>query len=625
MRFSAGVCNLCGTGCGHFLQAIGGQVRAVAPHLAHPVSQGRLCMRGWHIHELLRSSRRLATPLIRDHGTLRPVSYEQAIQDVCQRLAALGDPAGKIGVIASPRASNEDNYLLAKLARDVFRATRVGVSSQASHGRTLHAMNEAFGVAGAVGSLADLEHARAILVVAGDLTRLNPIVGSNIHRAARRGARVVVLSSTRTQMARLATMHLQHAPGSKRVVVEGLSKAILAEGKARPALPGLEELERALAGLSPAAIEAETGIPYSAMCAEARSLLTSDSLMVVFSSGISGLDADTAAAVVNLALLSGKMGTPHSGVLPVSGICNLQGASDMGLVSTAEGADPFNAIGADPSPLEALLVVDHDDGVIRHRDRIARMGLVVYAGAFENRFTDLAHVVFPTAAFTDYPGTYTASDRRVQLSGAKTSAPGHAVPAWRLYRDLANGCGGNWRYAGEGEIFDEIARTIPGYAGLSHRELANGSGRHWGSQAPVRGRRFLPLAPTRPAPTAGDAFPFTLMVGQAQHFWHQNNLMRHTLTPRREYDAALLQYPEGYVELSAADAKRLQVRDNGRVAVASACGTVRMAVRVSDDLQDGTACIPYFVEEMISGFLLKHDVVATLNEDSVIPVRIEKV
>lgn len=628
MTYSAGVCNLCGTGCGHFLRTEGNRVVGVAPNVAHPVSQGRLCVRGWHIHEMFATGGRLSSPMVRRGGTLQAATFAEAAAIVRDRLSALPDPAAQVAVVGSARSSNEDNFMLARLARDVFGTNQLGVMSQGTHGEAMRALRVAFGEASPIGSLEEIEHAGYILLVGGDLARLNPIAGSNVHRAARRGARVVALSSTRTQMARLATRHLQQRPGTKRITVIGLLKALV-EARAAQAgfaegdLPGYAELERALGGLSPGAIESATGMSYGVFEEESRRLLDSESFMVVFASGISGLDAGTIDAVVNLAAASGKMGARRSGVLPVTGICNLQGSFDVGLIPE-DGSDVLGGLAASGSQVRALFVVDHDDGVIRQRERIAGMDLVAYVGSFVNPFMELADVVFPAASFVEAAGTYTASDGRVQFSPARIAPPTGVVPAWRLFAMIAGQAGRDWRYDSARDVFAEIAAAVPGYAGLTHDALAAGFGCRARRQSAVRCRRLLPIDGAAPVGGAGEEYPFALMIGKAQHFWHQHNLMRKTLIPRREYDATLLQYPQGYVEISAADARQLQVRDKWPVELKSPCGSMRTAVKISGDVQDGSASVPYFINEMISGFLVAHDRAVTAGEDAIIPVRIEK-
>ncbi|MGE5359650.1 MAG: molybdopterin oxidoreductase family protein [Bacteroidales bacterium] len=622
MSYTAGICNFCGTGCGHFLRTVEGRVVAVAPNVSHPVSQGRLCMRGWHVNELLAVGERITRPMVRRDGELRAASDAEAIAAMHEGLASFAQPAGQVAVLGSARSSNEDNFLLARLAYEVLGTRQLGVTSQATHGQTMRALQSAFGEAAPIGSLAEIEHARYILVVGGDLTRLNPIVGSNIHRAARLGSRVVAVSSARTQMAKLATRHLQQRPGTRRTAVNALLKAVLERQPAAPALPGFAEVDGALAALTPGAIESATGLPYSAFEDEAKRLLEAESFMVVFSSGISGLDEDTINSVVNLAAASGKMGGRASGILPVTGICNLQGSFDVGLIPP-DPPDLMARLGDPGSPVRALIVVDHDDGIIRHRDRLRALDFVVYVGSFHNRFADLAHVVLPAAAFFEEDGTYTAADGRVQLSPAKARPPIGVQAAWRLYRDIAGAMGRTWNYESARDVFADIADSLPAYSGMTHEALAGGFGRHYHRTRPVACQGLLPIETTAPA-SHPDAYPTALMVGNAQHFWHQHNLLRKTLVPRREYDATLLQYPQGYIEINAGEAKRLQVRDTSMVRVSAPGGSMKTAVRISDDVPDASACVPYFINEMIADFLVPQDQAFAAGEDAIIPIRIEK-
>jgi formate dehydrogenase major subunit len=657
MSFKTGVCNLCGTGCGHYLKTEGNAVVSVAPVQSHPVSRGRLCVRGWHVNELLSSDERIDAPLIRENGALHAASWDEALSLVVRRFSSLADPASEAGVLGSARSSNEDCYLLMRLARTVLRTDNISVGADAGHANALEALEAAFGVAGAVGDLTRIDRARYLLVVGTDVTKQNPILGSNLHVAARRGARLVTLCSMRTQIAELSARHVAPRPGTKRVVLDALSKEVLrmrAEGGsiAERALPGYEEFARALEALSPAGVAGATGVAYESILEEARAIAGAESIVILFSSGISGLDRETVRAVANLALATGTMAHPDSALLPAAGICNLVGSFDMGLaagrgpgfrpledaklraalgaawgeeLSLRPGRGVFDLLAEGESRLKALFVVDHDDGIVRHRERIAALDFVAYAGAFRNPFMELAHVVLPTAAFAETDGTYTASDRRVQFSSAKAEAPRGVGPGWKLYGEIARAAGKRWTYAGARDVFAEIASVVPGYAGMSHDELAKGFGKHWEIAGGGRARALLPAGSGPAAASTNPDHPFALMIGKAQHFWHQNNLMRKTLIPRREYDATLLLYPEGYIEIGPADAKALQVRDKGLVRVSSAGGSMTVAVKISDAVQDGTASIPYFIKSMIGGFLEKHDDAFTSGEDGIIPIRIEKV
>lgn len=634
MDYKACVCNFCGTGCGQFLKTDGKKILGVAPLIGHPVSKGKLCIRGWHVNEMLNTNERITTPLIRENGKLRPGTFEEAIALTVKRMGEFDGQKGEIGVIASARSSNEDGFTLGRLAHEVFKTRVVGISSESGHRNSMASLEHAFGYPGAVGSLTSIDKADYILVVGTDITRQNPIIGGNIHAAARRGARVVTICSSNTQIAKLSTKYFQQKPGNKGLLINALAKALHAsrtmnhERAGRiDLLPGHDDYIDALRSISSIALEEASGIRYEEIEAEAKLLDQAKSVVILFSSGISGLDKTTIDAITNLATLTDKMDHANSALIPVAGISNLQGSFDMG-VSGEPGNSVFKALATPDSPLRMLFVVDHDDGIIRDRERIANLDFVVYASALKNPFMDLADVVFPLTTFNESNGTYTAADRRVQITQKNTETPGAGVPGWQLYQKIAAEAGQTWGYTDSAQVFSNITKQVPSYAELSHERLAKGFGRHWNQNAFATAgkRKFHAVEIAYPEPKTSADYPFALMVGKAQHYWHQNNLMRKSIIPRREYDQTLLLYPQGYIEICPDDAKMLKVKDKWMVQVTSSTGTtMKIAVKVSKDLQPGTAYIPYFIKNMISDFLIKYDNAFSAGEESVIPVRIEEV
>lgn len=633
MNYKACVCNLCGTGCGQFLKTDGKKVFGVSPLITHPVSKGKLCVRGWHVNELLNTNERITKPLIRENGQLREASYEEAIALVVQRMGQFDGVAGEIGVLASARSSNEDGFALGRLAREVLKTHVLGIGAEAGHRKSMASLAHAFGVPGAVGSLANIDKADYILVVGTDITRQNPIIGGNIHAAQRRGARVVTLCSSRTQIAKLSTKHFQQKPGTKGLLVNALAKALNAirtVNHERAAnidlLPGYAQYVDSLRSISSVALEKASGIRYEEIEEEAKFLEQAKSIVILFSTGISGLDKPTIDAITNLALLTDRMDNEYSAVIPVAGISNLQGSFDMG-ISGEPGNSVFKALAEPDSKLRALFAIDHDDGIIRDKERIAKLDLVVYASAYKNPFMDLAHVIFPLPAFNETDGTYTASDRRVQITQKNVDNPNGVLPGWALFQKLAAQAGVNWGYQDPAQVFADVASKVPGYADLSHERLVKGFGQHWNPAAfPTAKKRNFHAINIEywESPTTAE-FPFALMVGKAQHYWHQNNLMRKTMIPRREYDATLLLYPQGYIEISPEDAKRLKVRDKWMVQVCSSTGTcMKIAVKISEDVQNGTAYIPYFIKNMINDFLIRYQNAFAAGEESVIPIKIQE-
>ncbi|WP_246038547.1 molybdopterin oxidoreductase family protein [Chitiniphilus eburneus] len=633
MNYKACVCNLCGTGCGQFLKTDGKKVFGVAPLIAHPVSKGKLCIRGWHSNELLSTNDRITQPMIRENGQLREASYDEAIALVVERMKQFDGAAGEIGILASARSSNEDGFTLGRLAHQVFGTRIQGIGAEAGHRKSMAALEHAFGYPGAHGSLTSIDKADYILVIGTDITRQNPIIGGNIHAAQRRGARVVTLSSSHTQIAKLSTRHFRQKPGTKGLLVNALAKALLAirtANRERRAdvdqMPGYPEYVASLRSISSVALERASGIRYEDIEEEAKFLEQARSIVFLFSSGISGLDRPTIDAITNLALLTDRMDHEDSAVIPVAGISNLQGSFDMG-VSGEPGNSVFKALAEPDSPIRALFVVDHDDGIIRDKERISRLDFVAYACAYKNAFMDLAQVVFPLPAYNETDGTYTAADRRVQITHKNVDNPHGVLPGWALFQQIAGKMGQSWGYQDAAGVFADIAATVPGYADLSHAQLSKGFGQHWNPKAfpNSRQRKFNAInieyweSPTTPE------FPFALMIGKAQHYWHQNNLMRKTIVPRREYDQTLWLYPQGYIEISPEDAAHLKVRDKWLVNVCSSTGTcMKIAVKISPDVQNGTAYIPYFIKNMISDFLIPYENAYAAGEESVIPIKIQE-
>jgi formate dehydrogenase (coenzyme F420) alpha subunit len=651
MSTHSGVCNFCGTGCGHLLQVDDGGVRGVFASPGHPVSRGRLCVRGWHIHELLATEDRISTPLIRRNGRLEAASHDEAVSQVAERLSRYSGDA--IAFLASPRASNEDNYLLAKLARTVFRSPNIGLASDQGHGDAVEVLLEGAGLPAMLGALTEIRRAKLILVVGADIAKLNPIVGSEIHLAARNGADLISLSSRITQISKLSRKHLWLNPGTLRHALAAVAKVMVERGwEDKDFLSaytgGFEEFTRFLAGLDLQSLTAAAGLSRGEVEDLADRLARAESAMAFFSSGISGLDRGSVALLYNLFLTAGKIGREGCGVNPVTGICNIVGSYDMGAAprflpghrraqGPAAGRTPRELLAVDPTPLKALVVADRDEEIVRHASKIKGLECVVFISAFNSPFMDFAHIVLPTAAHSEADGTYTNAERRIQLNRQKVEPPAGVLPAWRIYADIAAQRGVSWPYLSAGEVMKEISANVPAYAAVTYAKLEQSFGLQWPCDMRhengtprlsvddlPRRLEFVPAAPDFKTPAVSEAFPFLLMAGKANYFWHRNNVMKKTHIPKREYNALLLLYPDGFVELAAADAARLGVRDRARVNVAAAGGSMRVAVRVSGDVKPGTAYVPYFVGDMVPGFLTAQGISLDEDQDSVVPVRLEK-
>jgi formate dehydrogenase major subunit len=651
------------------MKANDGAVERVFPSQNHPVSKGRLCVRGWNIHELLNTAQTIQSPLVKKNGQLSAASYDEAIALVAAKLKSFSP--SDIGFLASPRATNEEQFLLMKLARAVFKTNTISLAAESGHRNSLNVLHAATGMAGMSGSIEEISKAEFLLVLGSDITKQNPIIGSEIHLAAQAGAQIVTIDSRRTQMAKLSNRFLHIKPGALKLAVAAIARTVFFEGLIdadflRSSTNGYEQFSATLASLSEQAITTGTGIAIDEFKQAALALARAKTAMVFFSSGISGLDQDTISYIFNLFAMTGKIGREGCGVNPVTGLNNLQGGFDMGCapdlltgfqrladseavkkfssawgveLNTAPGTGVYDVLAGVPSPLKALVVVDHDEGMIRNADEIKKLGFVAYIGSYTNRFMDYADVVLPIARYIEEDGTFTNTDRRVQLSPKKREPKSGILPGWKLLSRIAQQAGADWNYAGPAAVMDEIARLTPAYAGISHKALAAAFGGiqwpcnekspqgtpHFDLKTTAAALPFAPVSGVFDLPTTGADFPYLLMIGKAQDFWHQNNLMRKTYIPMREYNATLLDFPDGYVEIAPETAKALQVRNQWQVKVVSPYGELPLAVKISEDVKPSAAYAPYFAKDRIIQKLIGHQQLFHKGEDATVPIRIEKV
>ncbi len=659
MNYKSGICTFCGTGCGHLLDIRGDKVCGVFPMQNHPVSKGRLCVRGWNVHELLNTPEKITVPLIRKNGKLVEVSYDEAVSCLVENLSKYKkDSSDEIGFLASPRSSNEENFLLMKLARSVFNTNNISIDNDPGHRISLDVMHGGTGMAGMLGSLEEISKADFLLVVGIDITKQNPIIGSEIHFAARKGARVVTIDTRSTQVAKLSNCFLQIQPGAYKIAIAYMAKVLVDENLAdlefiKKYTEGYDAFVKLLSSLKESEVVEKTGVDIEMLKTIARDLALSKSAMVFFSSGISGFDKETVSYIYNLYLMAGKIGREGCGVNPITGINNLQGSYDMGIapdllpgfqsLSDGSSADKFNKewgvklntkAGKSPNEigvkLKALVVVDHDETIIRNVNEISKMDFVAYIGSYQNKFMDYAHVVLPVATYVETDGTFTNTERRVQLAKKKIEPAKNMLAGWQLLSKIAEKAGVKWSYASPADVMKEIAKLTPSYAEISYEKLGVGGIKTSGVdrfdvEKASKKAAFAQADANFAVPLTSEEYPVLLLIGESQHYWHQNNIMKKTHIPLREYNATLLLYPQGYVAISPQKAKELNVRDRFPVKIVSPYGSMETLAQVTDKVKPNTAYVAYFVDEMVTKFFLEHKDVLKRGEDSTIPVRIVKV
>ena len=635
------VCTYCGCGCTVQLQVREGRVVQVTSEIGKGPGQGNLCIKGRYGFQFVGHPDRLTTPLVRRDGELAPASWDEALDEVARRLGEVRAAHGPDAIVgfSSARCTNEENYLFQKFMRAVIGTQNVDHCARLCHASTVTGLVQSLGSGAMTNSFDDLETADAVLIIGSNTSESHPIAALRIKKAQRRGAKVIVVDPRGIDMARRADLHLQLLPGTNVAVLNGLMSVILEEGLTdrdfiAARTEGFDELAEVLAAYTPEVVEEISGVPAGDIRAAARLFATAARGAIFYSMGVTQHSHGTehVLAISNLALMTGNVGRPGTGVNPLRGQNNVQGACDMGALpnvytgyqavgdadaqrtfSQAWGVElaerpgltvteAFDAMAA--GDVRALYVVGENpmlsDPDQTHVEQALRgLDFIVAQDIFLTETAALADVVLPASSFAEKDGTFTNTERKVQLIHAAVPSPGEARADWRIIAELARRMGADWRYGHPREIMAEIAALTPSYAGITFDRLEEGGlcwpcpdQSHPGTPILHIGKftrglgKFFPVVYQAPAEQADDEYPLTLTTGRMLEHYH-------TGTMTRRSDGLNELVPTGFVEVHPADAERLGVADEAIIAVETRRGRIEVPARVTPRVRPGTVFIPF--------------------------------
>ncbi len=647
------VCTYCGTGCSVDLVVKHNVLLEVKADPAHSPNQGDLCVKGRFGFEFYRHPDRLTRPMLREHRDepFRQVSWEEAIQYAADRFLQIRREygPGALGVLSSSRCENESNYLAQKLARVVFGTNNVDNCARVCHAPSVSGLRLALGSGAATNSINEIEGADVLLVCGSNTTESHPVIGLKVKRAVEKGARLIVIDPRRTELAAMADVWLNLRAGTNVPLLNAMVHVILAEElenhdfiQART--EGVEELREHLETFSPQAVELLTGVSADKIQEAARIYAKTDRGMILYGLGVTEHRSGThgVMALANLALVTGNVGRPHSGICPLRGQNNVQGSCDMGalpyvyqgyqdvgdenarrMLGEAWGCklpaspgltEPEMYEAAGKGQFKAVYCIGYDPlhthaDIKRIRDAFSRMDLVVVQDLFLTSTGEMAHVVLPAACVYEKDGTYTNAERRIRRIRKSVSPPGEALADWEIICRLSTAMGYPMEYSHPGEVMDEIARVTPSMAGVSYDRL-DGDGLIWPCPhenhpgTPIlhqdtftRGRgRFSVLYYVPAYELPDEKYPFLLITGR--RLVHYNN---GSMTRRCKGLSSLV--PEEAVEIHQEDAARLGVRDGDLVRLSSRRGSLKVKVWISGRMQPGMVFMAFHFRETPANLL----------------------
>ncbi len=634
-RLERTTCGYCGVGCQLDVHAAGGRIVRIEGAMA-AVNHGHLCVKGRYAHAHARHPDRLTTPLVRRGGELVAASWEEAIATVARELERR---RGQVAGLSSSRCTNEENYLFQKWMRAGLGTHDVDCCARVCHAPSAAGMRAAFGMGAATNSLADIERADLLMVVGANVTEAHPVTGARIRQAVLGGAGLIVVDPRVTELAALADVHLRTRPGTNVPLFNALACALVDEGlldrdfiAART--EGWEEYERFIRGETPERLAAVTGVPAPQVRAAARLYGRAARPMMMHGLGVTEhlQGSEAVMLLCNLAMLVGAIGRPGTGINPLRGQNNVQGAADMGCqpdlltgyvtLDDVAGRARFEAAWGRPLPAtpgrilpdmyaaartgeiramfifgEDVLQTDPDSRQVR-----ASLEALEFLAVQELFLTDtarLAHVVLPGASAFEKDGTFTNGERRIQRVRKVVPPMGGARADWEILCALMSAGGLPQPFRHPDEVWEEIARVAPVFAGVRAARL-EGDGLQWPVPALdhpgttilhterfPRGRGRLARVAYTPSPELGGAL--TLMTGRVLEHYNTGTMTRRSDNRKLVAGDALEIHPD--------DAAARGIAEGEPVAIASAHGEARARARITTRVPAGVVFLSFHFPE----------------------------
>ena len=602
-----------------------------------PVNKGHLCVKGRYAFDFVASPDRLTTPLIRTANGWRQVAWADAVAFIAERL---GDVLARHGpdavaVLGSARSTNEENYVAQKFARVALGTNNVDCCARVCHAPSAQALSNVVGVGAATSSFDDIELARTILVCGANATEAHPVIGARIRQQALRGANLIVIDPRRIELARVpGALHLAVNPGANVPVLNAMACAIVEEGLVddaflRTRVEGWAAFRDHVARFRPEDVGPPAGVA-PALLREAARRYARDTPSIAFhglglTEHVQGTDG--VMALVNLALLTGNIGKPGTGVNPLRGQNNVQGSAHMGCepgsltgsAHVAEAPPRFAQVWGAPVPtrpglrllammeaaergeLRALWAIGYDVLLTNPnadvtRRSLAALELLVVQDIFMNETArELAHVVLPSACAFEKDGTFMNAERRVQRVRKAVEPPGEARPDWGPLCDVARalGHGRGFEFASAEQIWDEIRAVWPAGRGMTWARLERG-GLQWPcpdedhpgtlrlhaeafASSPRASLRCLESVPS-PEQTSPD-YPFVLVTGRSLYQFNAGTMTMRT--PNR------VLRPTDRLGVSAEDAARGGFAEGDRVRLVSRYGAAVLPLHIDEASKAG--------------------------------------
>jgi formate dehydrogenase major subunit len=656
------VCPYCGVGCQLTYNVKDDKILFVEGRDG-PANHGRLCVKGRYGFDYANHPQRLTKPLIRradapkvPNATFDPdrvmdifreATWEEALALAAGKLKDLRDTVGPNSLVGfgSAKGSNEEAYLFQKLVRTGFKTNNVDHCTRLCHASSVAALLEGIGSGAVSNPVMDVTKAEVIVVIGANPTVNHPVAATWMKNAAKNGAKLIIMDPRQSDLTRLAWRHMQFKPDTDVAMLNALMHVIVHEGLVDKAFIeartiGYDELKKNLVGYSPEEMAPVCGVPAEMLKEVARTYATSKGSMILWGMGVSQHvhGTDNARCLIALSLMTGQIGRPGTGLHPLRGQNNVQGASDAGLIpmmlpdyqkvvepevrarfekhwklkpGTLDAqpgltvVEVMHAIGE--GKVKGMYIMGEnpamsDPDANHAREMLAALDHLVVQDIFLTETAALADVVLPASAFPEKTGTFTNTDRLVQLGRQAINPPGDAKQDLWIIQEMARRMGLDWNYGHVSEAFDEMRHSMPSISGITWDRLerqgavtypCTNEGDPGESVVFVEDfpradgkARFVP-ADIIPAAERPDAeYPMVLITGRQLEHWHTGSMTRRaTVLDAIEPDPVALVHP---LDLAA-----MGVKPGELLTIESRRGKVSLYGRADEGSPRGAVFVPF--------------------------------
>lgn len=675
-RWTKTVCPYCGTGCEMNVGTKDERIVQVKPVKESPVNHGHLCVKGTYAFDFVHSDDRVTEPSIRENGVWKIVSWEEAFQFTAQKLHEIKDKFGadSTAVLGSARATNEENYLAQKFARVCLETHNVDNCARVCHTPSAAALKIMLSTGAATNSFKDIEIAKTIMICGANPTENHPILGSRIKQAVlRRGAKLIVIDPRRIELAEYADIHLQLKPGTNIALLNSIACAIIEEnledfGFIKTRVTDFDKFKEFVSNFAPEKVSEICGVEAAQIRQAARIYASEKPSMCVHGLGTTEHTQGTEGVMclVNLALITGNIGKSGTGVNPLRGQNNVQGAAQMGCdpgiltgsIAIEDGREIFEKVWKTSLPkqkglsqlqmmdaakggkLKALWVIGYDvflTNANAHETAksLKNLDFVIVQDMFMNETArEFADVFFPAVSSFEKDGTFMNGERRVSRVRKAIEPIGNSRSDWEIICGLAKafGKGEFFDFKSAEEIWNEVRAVWQGSFGITYKRIEK-QGLQWNcpdenhpgteilhtekfgmqTQTALRCIKYIPTKET-----VSDEYPYILNTGRTLYQFNSGTMTNRTKNIELR--------PFDMLNISPTDAEYLQIQSAEIVKVKSLYGEIEMPVEISTNINQGELFATFHSPEIFLNKITSanRDRFVQTPEFKVTAVRIEK-